>query len=69
VKYIKKIETESCPQGNSFDIVYLVSGSVIVINDERIGVYQTESGFNSGTEDPEVIELENNNNLNSKKLN
>ncbi len=67
MKYIKRIETESCEHGSSFDIVYLNSGPVIVINDERIGVFKTETEFNSGDGDPIIIEL--NDDINLKDLN
>lgn len=69
MKYIKKIETESCEHGSSFDIVYLNSGPVIVLNDERIGVFKTEEEFNSGDGDPEIIEFNDNENETDLNLN
>jgi hypothetical protein len=65
MKYIKRIETETCNENQTFEIVYLISGPVIVITDDRIAIFKSEEGFNNGNEDPLIIELKNNNlNLN-----
>jgi hypothetical protein len=65
MKYIKRIETETCNENQTFEIVYLISGPVIVITDERIAIFKTEEGFNSGDDNPLIIELKKNNlNLN-----
>jgi hypothetical protein len=61
MKYIKRIETETCNENQTFEIVYLISGPVIVITDDRIAIFKTEDSFNSGEEDPLIIELKKNN--------
>ena len=65
LNHIEKIESESCDTSQkSFDIIYLRIGPVIVITEDRIGIYQSEESFNSKSGKPMIIELQNEDDIN-----